>query len=176
MFSTPVRTPSNSLVCKGSRPALKPYTWFVSKNPSSSSSSAIGEQHVETASAGLVADVALTGDEIRERMALIRVNIEEHSVEVKAQTEALSDWRYYVRRYPWLSVGSAAVLGYSIVPRRSNPDAKNRQGNSKGVPGASSSEDMRTALVGMVKRAAKTYASKRLGSVVGEFFANDVDQ
>ena len=29
------------------------------------------------------------------------------------------DWKHYVRTYPWVCLGTAAVLGFLIVPRRS---------------------------------------------------------
>ena len=30
----------------------------------------------------------------------------------------LTDWRHYVRSFPWLSVTAAAAIGYLVVPRR----------------------------------------------------------
>jgi hypothetical protein len=32
--------------------------------------------------------------------------------------QQLSDWRYYVRKFPWLCVGSAFALGLLIAPNR----------------------------------------------------------
>jgi hypothetical protein len=32
--------------------------------------------------------------------------------------EEVTDWRRYIRMYPWAAVGTAAAVGYLIVPRR----------------------------------------------------------
>jgi hypothetical protein len=58
-------------------------------------------------------------DEIRRKMALIRRDLHEDVREVVAGAEAATDWRRYVRSYPWVSVGAAAAAGFLVVPRRS---------------------------------------------------------
>jgi ElaB/YqjD/DUF883 family membrane-anchored ribosome-binding protein len=72
------------------------------------------EQAVSTITSPDTNDV----DEIRRRMALIRHELHEDVREVVATAEAATDWRYYVSRYPWVSLGTAFALGYFIVPRR----------------------------------------------------------
>jgi hypothetical protein len=57
-------------------------------------------------------------DEIRRKMALIRRELHEDVREVVASAEAVTDWRRYFRKYPWVSVGAAFALGYLIVPKR----------------------------------------------------------
>lgn len=119
------------------------------------------------------AKATLTGDEIRERMALIRLRIDEQSDEVVAQVNALSDWRSYVRRYPWASVGAAAVLGYLLVPSRAKPDAEGSDRDVKKHPAAFTTDELRSVLIGAARKAATAYASKTLGSVVNSFVAAD---
>jgi len=57
-------------------------------------------------------------DEIRRQMAQIRRELHEDVQEVVAGAEAVTDWRRYIRMYPWASVGIAAAIGYLIVPKR----------------------------------------------------------
>jgi hypothetical protein len=57
-------------------------------------------------------------DEIRRRMAQIRHQLHEDVREVVAGTEAVTDWRRYVRMYPWATVGVVTAAGYMLVPRR----------------------------------------------------------
>ena len=115
----------------------------------------------------------LTGDEIRERMAMIRLRIDEQSDEVVAQVNALSDWRSYVRRYPWAAVGAAAVLGYVLVPSRAKPDTEGATRDDKKHPAAFTTDELRSVLIGVAKKAATAYASKAFGGVVNSFVAAD---
>lgn len=119
------------------------------------------------------AKAALTGDEIRERMALIRQRIDEQSDEVVAQVSELSDWRSYVRRYPWVSVGAAAVLGYVLVPSRKQPGAEDSTEDASKHPAAFTTDELRSVLIGAARKAATAYASKAVGSIVNSFVAAD---
>jgi len=58
-------------------------------------------------------------DEIRRKMAQIRRDLHADVREVVAGAEAATDWRRYVRSYPWALVGIAAAIGYLVVPKRS---------------------------------------------------------
>lgn len=57
-------------------------------------------------------------DEIRLQMAQIRRELHSDVREVVATAEAVTDWRRYIRMYPWAAVGAALALGYFVVPRR----------------------------------------------------------
>jgi len=57
-------------------------------------------------------------EEIRRRMAQIRMELHQDMQGVVAGTDAATDWRYYVRLYPWASLGAAALVGYLVIPRR----------------------------------------------------------
>ena len=64
---------------------------------------------------------------IRQEMARIRRHLNEDVEGIVDSARVMSDWRYYVRRYPWLCLGAAAALGYLIVPSRLEvirPDAE----------------------------------------------------
>lgn len=57
-------------------------------------------------------------DDIRRGMARIRRDLHEDVRGVVASAEAVTDWKAYVRSYPWLAVGLAVAIGYFVVPRR----------------------------------------------------------
>jgi hypothetical protein len=57
-------------------------------------------------------------DEIRRQMAQIRRDLHADVQGVVEGAEAATDWRRYVRSYPWASLGLALTVGYLIVPRR----------------------------------------------------------
>ena len=64
---------------------------------------------------------------IQQRMAAIRSEGREQAEVLVENSRQLTDWRYYVKRYPWACVGIMAAVGYLIVPRRvdvMSPDAK----------------------------------------------------
>ena len=112
-------------------------------------------------------------DEIRDRMAMIRHRIDEQSDEVLAQVNELSDWRSYVRRHPWVSVGAAAVLGYVLVPSRAKPGVEDSTQKTKKRRAAFTTDELREVLIGAAKRAAKAYASRSLGDVANSFLTAD---
>ena len=60
-------------------------------------------------------------DEIRRHMAQIRRELHEDVQGVVRGAEATTDWRRYVKTYPWAALGLAFGVGYLIVPRKSRP-------------------------------------------------------
>ncbi|HWE37595.1 MAG TPA: hypothetical protein VG406_13585 [Isosphaeraceae bacterium] len=57
-------------------------------------------------------------DEIRRRMAQIRRELHEDVQTVVAGAEAATDWRRYVRLYPWTCLGAAVAIGFLVVPKK----------------------------------------------------------
>jgi hypothetical protein len=70
-----------------------------------------GEQTVATATSNEV-------DEIRRRMAQIRKELHQDMQNVVAGAEAATDWRHYVRLYPWACLALAFGAGFMVVPRK----------------------------------------------------------
>lgn len=76
-------------------------------------------------------------DEIRRYMAQIRHELHEDVQGVVKGAEATTDWRRYVKNYPWAAMGVAFAVGYLIIPRRQrNPVATtvNFAGSDQGRP------------------------------------------
>jgi ElaB/YqjD/DUF883 family membrane-anchored ribosome-binding protein len=55
---------------------------------------------------------------ILRRMEEVRCDLDEGAQEIAESARDMGEWRYYVRNYPWVSVGAACVIGYTIIPRR----------------------------------------------------------
>ena len=56
---------------------------------------------------------------VRIRMQKIRCEIDHDLEDVSASAHRMVDWKHYVRTYPWVCLGTAAALGFLIVPKRS---------------------------------------------------------
>jgi len=64
---------------------------------------------------------------IQQQMKEVRDDLDKDVQEIVEGVRELSDWRSYVRAYPWVCLGAAFAVGYLIVPRRrvqSPPDIK----------------------------------------------------
>lgn len=57
-------------------------------------------------------------DEIRRRMAELRGMLRRDAQATADELRQLTDWRYYVKSYPWACAAVAAAIGYLLVPRR----------------------------------------------------------
>jgi len=59
---------------------------------------------------------------IQDHMAQVRREVDQTVGEIANQVhhmkQQLGDWRYYVRRYPWVVAAGVAAIGYLIVPAR----------------------------------------------------------
>jgi len=60
-----------------------------------------------------------TADELRQEMRRVREDIREDVQDVVEGAQDLTDWRHYVRTYPWACVAVAAFAGYLMVPNKS---------------------------------------------------------
>ena len=61
----------------------------------------------------------LRADAVRTQMKRIRRDIDQGMQDIDQHMEDMVDWRHYVRTYPWICLGTAAMLGFLIVPKRS---------------------------------------------------------
>lgn len=103
-------------------------------------------------------------DRIRLEMVRVRGELHDDVEEVVASARALTDWRRYVRSYPWACLGAAAVVGYWIVPRRAAPKIKIRGPKSVASKAGSREEAAEDAAVESGVKAGA--AAGLLGSLV----------
>lgn len=68
-----------------------------------------------------------SAEEISHSMKRLRNELDGDVHQIKQSAATLSDWQYYIRNYPWMSLGGAALVGYLLVPKRleiQRPDAE----------------------------------------------------
>lgn len=56
--------------------------------------------------------------DVVERMAALRHELDHDVEHVAESARAMTDWTFYVRRFPWAAVGLAAAAGFLLVPRK----------------------------------------------------------
>jgi hypothetical protein len=116
-------------------------------------------------------------------MRTIRRELGNDVEELVEHAERLMDWKYYVQRYPWASVGAAALLGYFLIPQRivtlpTDEHTLARLADRLPVytkPSAEQKKKQQSMLgwlvsmgTGMAMRAAGAYLSQQLGKIVAQ--------
>jgi hypothetical protein len=59
-----------------------------------------------------------SAENVRRRMAELRRDLECNVREVRRGARVMTDWKFYVRKFPWAVAGAALVAGYLLVPKR----------------------------------------------------------
>lgn len=57
-------------------------------------------------------------EDIQQRMEAVRTSLDLDVERVALSVREKTDWRYYIRSYPWLSLAAATTVGYLLVPRK----------------------------------------------------------
>jgi len=65
-----------------------------------------------------------SADQVRRRMAELRRELECDVREVSRGARVMTDWRFYVRKFPWAVAGVALAAGYFLVPKKRPADIK----------------------------------------------------
>jgi len=68
-----------------------------------------------------------TAEEIQARMREVRSNVDEEVERFVEAARAMTDWRHYVRRFPWFCLGAAAAVGYLCVRSKRIPQSPDAQ-------------------------------------------------
>lgn len=63
----------------------------------------------------------LTRDEIVSRMSAIRTSLDGEVGGIVLNARRLTDWKYYVRSYPWVTTLATAAIGFMAVPQKAQP-------------------------------------------------------
>lgn len=61
-----------------------------------------------------------TVEAIRRQMQTVRNELHADIEGVVDTAKELSDWKHYMRTYPWACLGAAAAVGFVLVPQRVN--------------------------------------------------------
>jgi len=63
-------------------------------------------------------DSSESAEHLQREMHEVRSNLGIDMEKFVENARVLTDWHYYIRRAPWLSLGAAAALGYLLIPSK----------------------------------------------------------
>lgn len=61
---------------------------------------------------------SMSADELQARMARLRGELRTDVTRTRAAAKRLTDWRYYVRQFPWASAATMVAAGFMLVPKK----------------------------------------------------------
>lgn len=61
---------------------------------------------------------APSSDELRQRMASVRGDLEQDIAGVSQKVQDATHWQYYVKKFPFVCFGAAVLAGYALIPSR----------------------------------------------------------
>jgi len=112
---------------------------------------------------------------IRRRMAALRRELEGDVQQARNSARAMTDWTFYVRRFPWVAAGLALGVGFLLVPRKKQvapPDSatiaelmKHKevwQATSTATESRGLVKSIAATLAAMAARAAVAYVTQRV--------------
>ena len=105
---------------------------------------------------------------VRARMQQLRCEIDGDMEDMAASARNVVDWKHYVKTYPWVCLGTAAALGFLIVPKRStliHPDLAALTERTKS--GHLVAEPVPSATRGLVDTLLATVASIAISKAIG---------
>ncbi len=120
-------------------------------------------------------------EDIANAMQRVRSDLSRDVEEITHQVHEATQWKTYVRRYPFACLAVAAALGYSLVPRQKEPKVvtspemveklvKSGRLRIEATEGASQKPSLaQQAMLGLgtvAARAMMAYFGKRLGEIV----------
>jgi hypothetical protein len=113
--------------------------------------------------------------EIRRRMAALRRELQGDVEQVGESAQAVSNWRYYVRRYPWVAVAAAAAVGYLVVPQKAfvvtpDPEDLAKLARRERIIVSNKPEKASAGWLGALATLAMTGAMRAAMAYVGEQF------
>lgn len=122
--------------------------------------------------------------ELQRRMAQVREDLVQNSARLKENAQTLADWRYYVRRYPWLTVAAAGALGFVLVPKRTKAAPSSGEALAqlarehgyvlKGVPDKARSGGLLGGLASMIGRTLLRTGTAYVAGQVGQILAGRI--
>ena len=122
-------------------------------------------------------------DVVRARMQQIRCEIDLDLETMATRAHNVVDWKHYVKTYPWVCLGTAAALGFLIVPKRSraiHPDVAAlaelaKAGHPNAKPATTAARGVVDALLAIVASIAVRKASGLLAQGAARFLGMAAD-
>ena len=131
-----------------------------------------------------------TAEDIRREMQLVRRRVRAEVSGVVDGARQLTDWRSYPQRFPWATLGVAAALAYTAVPKRQEvvrPDSDDLkklvrdhklllEAKPASAPATKGAAAALLATAGSAAlRLGLSYASRRFSQRLSESFNHQVD-
>jgi hypothetical protein len=115
-------------------------------------------------------------------MAIARCDLVEDAREVVSNAKELTNWRHYVREYPWLFAGTAFFVGYALIPsiQRSQhapaaTNGSNGSTNRSTPPPTAKSSSWTSAAVALASSAALRLAVSYAGQQLEKWLESQQD-
>lgn len=113
---------------------------------------------------------------IRVKMARIRSRAQTKAVRLGEETKRFLDWKHYVRLFPWGVVGTAALIGFLLVPARRRPVNDSIPASPVPTPSPvaaskASPPSLMSSIGSAVTKAAMRMAITYAGQAVGQYLA-----
>jgi hypothetical protein len=116
-------------------------------------------------------------------MQQIRCEMDQDLEQMVATARSMVDWKHYVKTYPWVCLGTAAALGFLIVPKRStvvHPDLATRTelartGHLAAEPAPAATRGLVDALLATVASIAVRKGIELLGQGAARLLAKAAD-
>ena len=116
--------------------------------------------------------------ELQDRMARLRRDITVDVEQVTERAREMTDWTFYVRKFPWAAAGLAAAAGFLLVPKKQQvvqptPEQLAALAKSRDFAAAATSQlkpapgvvkGIAATLAAMAGRAALSYISEQIRS------------
>lgn len=118
---------------------------------------------------------------LQRRMNSVRHELDDNFQEITGRVREFGVWQSYVRSYPWVCLGAAAILGYLMIPRKQKPQVSGislpaREALFGGLPSVSNSNSHPSVrevavnfLATAMMRGASDYISKRVGKALEDY-------
>jgi hypothetical protein len=116
-------------------------------------------------------------------MQQIRCEMDQDLEQMVASARSMVDWKHYVKTYPWVCLGTAAALGFLIVPKRStaiHPDLATltelaKTGHPVAEPAPAATRGLADALLTTVASIAVRKGIELLGQSAARFLGRAAD-
>jgi len=121
---------------------------------------------------------------IRQQMQAVRRVLDDDVQQITEQARVMSDWRHYVKTYPWMCLGTALAVGYFVVPKRMivrgvQPDSQTlaelaKQSHLMATANSASRNSMRNKLLSFVGKQVAGIVLSYVGQHAGRLFAPQI--
>jgi len=103
--------------------------------------------------------------DLQSEMRRVRGELGKDVAELIESTRDAMNWHYYVRRYPWVCVSAAVLIGYFLAPKSTRP-----------IVHIERPETPRPGLGAILRTAALTSAARAAGGLATQFAARILEQ